>query len=271
MVDFLTSSSPTNDMSAHLHQSRSSSKDLSSIARVEVSDSQTHATLHKASSLGATSSESFHKSAPHSPSKSKGTHLVPGPSDDVKEKGLSKSVSTFFKSLFNSKGPERCSREHGGISDTSATHRSNKSSKSFSAGKGLTINPERSKPAPVPVSTHGQVPSSPTVHQGYHHAEMPLPLASSQSVTMRKPDTLSIPPQPPSPGPATSSAGKEEAPPSTLLAVSPVLPPKMARPVWCLKDYAIVEKMYTGYASTVYKAWCKLSGETVCLKVKRLA
>ena len=105
MVDFLTSSPPTNDMSVHLHQSRSSSKDLSSIARVEVSDSQIHATSHKASSVGAISSESFHKSAPHSPSKSKGTNLAPGQSDDAKEKGLSKSVSTFFKSLFNSKAP----------------------------------------------------------------------------------------------------------------------------------------------------------------------
>lgn len=57
-------------------------------------------------------------------------------------------------------------------------------------------------------------------------------------------------------------------PNTVLLAVAPVLPPNMARASWCMKDYAIVEKMYTGYASTVYKAWCKASGETVCLKVR---
>lgn len=33
-----------------------------------------------------------------------------------------------------------------------------------------------------------------------------------------------------------------------------------------MADYNILQKMYTGYASTVYKAMCKLSGETVCLK-----
>ncbi len=32
-----------------------------------------------------------------------------------------------------------------------------------------------------------------------------------------------------------------------------------------------VEKMYTGYASTVYKAWCKHSGDTVCLKAYNLS
>jgi hypothetical protein len=34
-----------------------------------------------------------------------------------------------------------------------------------------------------------------------------------------------------------------------------------------MKDYTILEKIYTGYASTVYRARCKISGETVCLKV----
>ncbi|KAG1671714.1 hypothetical protein FOA52_007506 [Chlamydomonas sp. UWO 241] len=45
----------------------------------------------------------------------------------------------------------------------------------------------------------------------------------------------------------------------------------MSRPTWCMRDYAIVEKMYTGYASTVYKAWCKASGETVCLKAYNMS
>lgn len=54
---------------------------------------------------------------------------------------------------------------------------------------------------------------------------------------------------------------------SKLLSVAPVLPPGMARSVWCMRDYAVIKKLYTGYASTVYKACCKASGEIVCLKV----
>ena len=55
----------------------------------------------------------------------------------------------------------------------------------------------------------------------------------------------------------------------TILVISPNLPPKMQRPngqAWKMADYNIISKMYTGYASTVYKAMCKSSGETVCLK-----
>jgi hypothetical protein len=43
-----------------------------------------------------------------------------------------------------------------------------------------------------------------------------------------------------------SITGRQHAP-STLLVVSPEIPPKMARAVWNLKDYAIIEKMYTGW------------------------
>jgi len=247
--------------------SRSSSKD-SSVAREVSSDSQiirphSMGSTSNPQSIGALSSHSLPMTAPHSPSGSS-NHRMPG-GGASKEKGLSKSVSTFFKSLFNSKASDNGGRVETAIS---APNRSIKSSKSFSAGKGLTVAIDRSKPGPAPASTHGQTPSSPTVHQGYHHADIASPLASSKSVTIRKPnDPLAMPPQQHINPPSASFSAKEEAPPSTLLAVSPVLPPKMARPVWCLKDYAIVEKMYTGYASTVYKAWCKLSGETVCLKV----
>eukprot|EP00201_Polytomella_parva_P002396 CAMPEP_0175086046 /NCGR_PEP_ID=MMETSP0052_2-20121109/29018_1 /TAXON_ID=51329 ORGANISM="Polytomella parva, Strain SAG 63-3" /NCGR_SAMPLE_ID=MMETSP0052_2 /ASSEMBLY_ACC=CAM_ASM_000194 /LENGTH=130 /DNA_ID=CAMNT_0016358159 /DNA_START=113 /DNA_END=502 /DNA_ORIENTATION=- len=45
----------------------------------------------------------------------------------------------------------------------------------------------------------------------------------------------------------------------------------MQRDTWSMKDYAIVEKLYKGYASTVYKAFCKRSGEVVCLKAYDMA
>jgi hypothetical protein len=51
------------------------------------------------------------------------------------------------------------------------------------------------------------------------------------------------------PGPAAYSTTT----PGCVLAVSPHLPGAMQRPVWGIQDYAIVQKIYTGYASTVYK------------------
>jgi len=62
----------------------------------------------------------------------------------------------------------------------------------------------------------------------------------------------------------------EEAPPlkkTKLLTLSSNLPVAMSRKYWTLGDYSIVRKMYTGYASTVYQATCKKSGEQVALKV----
>ncbi|GLI64895.1 hypothetical protein VaNZ11_008250 [Volvox africanus] len=56
-----------------------------------------------------------------------------------------------------------------------------------------------------------------------------------------------------------------------ILIVSPSAPPRMQRPEWSLRDYAVVEKMYKGYASSVYKAFCKRSGELVCLKAYDMA
>ncbi|GAX76664.1 hypothetical protein CEUSTIGMA_g4110.t1 [Chlamydomonas eustigma] len=52
-----------------------------------------------------------------------------------------------------------------------------------------------------------------------------------------------------------------------LLSLSPNLPQIMARKFWSIQDYAIGRKMYTGYASTVYQATCKKSGEQVALKM----
>lgn len=58
---------------------------------------------------------------------------------------------------------------------------------------------------------------------------------------------------------------------SVMLALSYTLPPKMHRQFWSLADYTIVEKMYTGYASVVYKGMCKSSGTLVCLKIYKLS
>ena len=254
-----------------VHMNRSTSKEQQTLPRVEVSSSsslQSHHYVSQSSSslspkppIVAAISDTLPQSAmsaPQSPSR-KGVSIK-----EPKEKTVSKTVSTFFKSLFSKTSSDGAS---DGASTSAAPPAA--SSKSFSAGKALSMKTKQ--PKATPASTHGQEPSSPTVHKGYHHTDISSPMHSSQSVTtMKKPSSMSVPAhqqQQPSRSP-TGAAPAKEAPPSTLLAVSPVLPPNMAREVWCLKDYAIVEKMYTGYASTVYKAWCKSSGETVCLKVR---
>ncbi|GAX83446.1 hypothetical protein CEUSTIGMA_g10871.t1 [Chlamydomonas eustigma] len=59
--------------------------------------------------------------------------------------------------------------------------------------------------------------------------------------------------------------------PTVMLALSKCLPFHMQRPTWCLADYVVTEKLYKGYASTVFKALCKTSGTVVVLKVYTLA
>ncbi|KAG2485849.1 hypothetical protein HYH03_015432 [Edaphochlamys debaryana] len=58
--------------------------------------------------------------------------------------------------------------------------------------------------------------------------------------------------------------------PTIPLVVSPNLPPRMTRQQWRLTDYTLGDKLYTGYASTVYKAVCRASGEVVVLKIYHL-
>ncbi|GFR43552.1 hypothetical protein Agub_g4645 [Astrephomene gubernaculifera] len=58
--------------------------------------------------------------------------------------------------------------------------------------------------------------------------------------------------------------------PTIPLVVSPNLPPRMQRAQWRLTDYQLGDKLYTGYASTVYKAVCRASGEVVVLKIYHL-
>ncbi|PNH05413.1 hypothetical protein TSOC_008318 [Tetrabaena socialis] len=58
---------------------------------------------------------------------------------------------------------------------------------------------------------------------------------------------------------------------TSILAVSPALPPKMRRLRWGLADYWLLKRLHKGYASDVFQARCKVSGEEVVLKVYKLA
>ncbi len=57
---------------------------------------------------------------------------------------------------------------------------------------------------------------------------------------------------------AQSLTGRQNAP-ATLLAVSRDLPPRMVRQEWSLRDYGVVEKMYTGehHVACTWLAKCK--------------
>ncbi|KAG2437895.1 hypothetical protein HXX76_005512 [Chlamydomonas incerta] len=58
---------------------------------------------------------------------------------------------------------------------------------------------------------------------------------------------------------------------TSILAVSSALPHRMRRPRWSLDDYQLLKQLHKGYASDVYQARCKVSGEMVALKVYKLA
>lgn len=59
--------------------------------------------------------------------------------------------------------------------------------------------------------------------------------------------------------------------PTVMLSTSSTMPPRMQRAKWSLDDYVIMEKLYTGYASTVFKAHCLCSGDVVVLKIYTLS
>lgn len=182
-------------------------------------------------------------------------HLVRSPSssnpaspsvDPASRKGSSK-LTSFFKGLFVSKGSQA-----GEDKD---------SAQQSDLASGL-VSPGHIRPGSVHADSatkHHAAMTSPKPHGA--GMVVPSPPNAGVSHASPRPQPQQLVPSVPRP---LSTPDKNSV---VMLAVAPVLPPKMARPTWCLKDFAIVEKMYTGYASTVYKAWCKASGETVCLKV----
>ncbi len=234
-----------------------------------------------------------------------------------KEKGasVSKTVSTFFKTLFTSK-PDDASGGEGKNDAGSMSLSSPNAAASSSAKASFRVPSSGEKAAPpspisnsrpgsismnADISVAGQSPTSNRL-QKLKDEELSVGRSRPSSFSSKSSPQVSnvtvpidaaraaVRPESPAAGsgplakldaaltasrsPRSSSskmASPLPQPPkpiTTLLSVSKKLPANMARSNWCLKDYAIVEKMYTGYASTVYKAWCKASGETVCLKVR---
>lgn len=70
----------------------------------------------------------------------------------------------------------------------------------------------------------------------------------STSVSSRRQFSASAKPLPVIPAVAAPSK------PSSILYVSPNIPPDLARDVWSVKDFAIIKCLHKGYASQVFKA-----------------
>ncbi len=123
--------------------------------------------------------------------------------------------------------------------------------------------------APAPAHHQGS-PATPTHPPGVHSAiSAPALLTPQLERLLRAARHCVLPPSPRAEPPPGSPAGTPNQ--TTLLALSHTLPPRMVRQHWCVDDYVMGEKLYTGYASTVFKAQCKRSGETVVLKIYTLA
>lgn len=130
----------------------------------------------------------------------------------------------------------------------------NLQSKDSTSGTGM-IPVGADKPVPMQLSSA----NSPTVSQDSD--------ASCNSVTggFSPSSSCTSPPAP------TSAYQSSSGPRSVLLSISNTIPQRMQRANWLLEDFALIEKLYTGYASTVYKSICRRSGEVVVLKVYHLS
>ena len=153
-------------------------------------------------------------------------------------------------------------------------------------------------PTNVHMHGHGLAHGHHASHAHHHHAPAPAPAAVPQQTQQPQPVAAGHKPgaalnshayasnldrlleaarhcqlpqsgRPLQPMPADPLANPHHGP-TIPLVVSPNLPPRMQRPQWRLTDYQLGDKLYTGYASTVYKAVCRASGEVVVLKIYHL-
>jgi hypothetical protein len=71
--------------------------------------------------------------------------------------------------------------------------------------------------------------------------------AATAAAPAAKPKPAAGPPTPRTP--VKAEHAQRQRGQSKLLALCPTVPPSMQRDVWCIADYEILEKLYTGYAS----------------------
>jgi tRNA A-37 threonylcarbamoyl transferase component Bud32 len=119
-------------------------------------------------------------------------------------------------------------------------------------------------PAAAPTSAPRESPSG-TVDRGSAGS------TSVQFITPKpSPNPRASPPLKPKQLPtqrAQPPPGRSRAPGTQVLSRSEHMPPGMDREHWCLQDYSDMKELCRGYASEVYRATCRYTGDTVVLKL----
>lgn len=162
---------------------------------------------------------------------------APGAAPSSPKKGtVNRSISSLFKGLFKTKASADGAGEGRSIPST-PTGAHGEGSGDMKRSNSL-VNQALRDPAPK------DKPSA--LHQSFSDSQpktasspQEKPLQKSNSTALIESEVQAAMRR------ATSITGRQGAP-STLLAVCKDLPPKMSRPVWNLRDYAVVEKLYTG-------------------------
>eukprot|EP00201_Polytomella_parva_P001477 CAMPEP_0175087784 /NCGR_PEP_ID=MMETSP0052_2-20121109/30025_1 /TAXON_ID=51329 ORGANISM="Polytomella parva, Strain SAG 63-3" /NCGR_SAMPLE_ID=MMETSP0052_2 /ASSEMBLY_ACC=CAM_ASM_000194 /LENGTH=633 /DNA_ID=CAMNT_0016360173 /DNA_START=323 /DNA_END=2224 /DNA_ORIENTATION=+ len=179
---------------------------------------------------------------------------------DKKQPGFTKSLTNFFKGLLRKSSTKDESLPP--IRQSSITNQISSVSDEF---KPVI----KKKPSNPTTSLSPQASDSYSLdsfaEEPVFMGRSPAPQIASRVASMTRPSVNSVFNQ------LKAQASMIPYKGTLLLAVNKKLPPKMQRDTWSMKDYAIVEKLYKGYASTVYKAFCKRSGEVVCLKAYDMA
>ncbi len=117
-------------------------------------------------------------------------------------------------------------------------------------------------PAPFVLGSNGMPqPQAAAAHSSSSSAAATIPNANAFRTPPGTPlaggalpDHATLPP------PSASAIARLNRDPA-LLTVCNDLPPHMDRPAWRIEDYTLIQKIHAGYASAVYKAFCRCARE----------
>lgn len=162
-----------------------------------------------------------------------------GASVTGRKKNVGKSISSMFKGLF--KNPTGKQPSDAGVPDLGNTKSSPNMANIMQANGSTTSSNKASFSLKAVFNSFSAGPDNSSTSSAGSKSDSKLQVqASAKSSTAAIESEVQAAMRR-----AASITGRQHAP-STLLAVAKDLPPKMARPVWNLRDYAVVEKMYTG-------------------------
>jgi hypothetical protein len=129
------------------------------------------------------------------------------------------------------------------------------------------LSPTKSRPSTPLPNVSISPPSGEHVNVKPSTPKPPLPLPPQAASPVPKPN-------PPAPAPATAPVVNiiqlvrpRAHQNSNAIALADDLPLEMDRETWAVEDYCHLEQIHSGYASSVFRAVCKLSKRKVVLKV----